>query len=660
MDTFASTTFWLQSKCKKNQRLENNKLCSDKCSDGSVVHNFTGYEVPRELTEFLRNGLNNVPEVVLEKKVVISEIEREVKLACRNLFTALIGATPWQVSLKDSVDNFIKNLIILAPNNEKLIKSLISLREAYHARLPEYINCLKDKGDDLIQHMQGLVPDSCILSPSDKNLGVCMLPASWYQKEYETQVVKGGYELQNETEQQCIGNLVRSISDFGKGLNNEQNTILNDHWPRKCHGPFKIGCLKLVPKIHKLVSPITPESWTQLKSRPIRGAEQDPMRHPSKALYSMLKLLLSQFKLNFPAVKASNQTDNFTVLGGCDDYLKRLGLLKLDKSKFSKTVLISADFSDAFTETQISRLQDSISVIGYLLEYSKSRIDLIKAMVSLVFSNCYFTTPFGLYRQSKGMPMGDYSSRDALDVDLTRSEYEIISLISSLPLEVHLYCRLVDDISIVAQGDFSDVVKLVNIMGEKYPTMPLNLQISYNFSRFLDVKVNNFKNYSTEDKFYNLSTNLAYKTHSNFSYTPQTSNIHPKYKTAVVPISLYRAHTRCTDPCDVNHHISFMLNICKARNQDMDQVQKKYHKFFQKRKKSGDSRKNPIAKIQKKTTPVTYDSVSEQHKFLASLFRDNFVRDSLQVVYKSRLSVGSSLCPKRKTIKKLTNLLTES
>ena len=70
--------------------------------------------------------------------------------------------------------------------------------------------------------------------------------------------------------------------------------------------------------------------------------------------------------------------------------------------------------------------------------------------------------------------------------------------------------------------------------------------------------------------------------------------------------------------------------------------------------------KKQVAKIQKKTTPVTYDSVSEQHKFLASLFRDNFVRDSLQVVYKSRLSVGSSLCPKRKTIKKLTNLLTES
>ena len=127
-----------------------------------------------------------------------------------------------------------------------------------------------------------------------------------------------------------------------------------------------------------------------------------------------------------------------TVQFYLDDYLRRLGLLKLDSSKFSRTILLTADFSDAFTETQIPRLQESISVIGYLLGYTNSKTELIVKMVSLVFSNCYFITPFGLYRQSKGMPMGDYSSRDALDIDLTRSEFEIISQISTLPFEVHL------------------------------------------------------------------------------------------------------------------------------------------------------------------------------------------------------------------------------
>ena len=121
---------------------------------------------------------------------------------------------------------------------------------------------------------------------------------------------------------------------------------------------------------------------------------------------------------------------------GCDDYLDRLGRLQLDKNQFSNTFLISADFSDAFTETQIPRLQESISVIGSILKYQKQIIDLMLALVDLVFSNCYFLTPSGLYRQSKGMPMGDFSSRDGLDCALTASEYEIIFLVNLLPVKI--------------------------------------------------------------------------------------------------------------------------------------------------------------------------------------------------------------------------------
>ena len=175
------------------------------------------------------------------------------------------------------------------------------------------------------------------------------------------------------------------------------------------------------------------------------------------------------------------------------------------------------------------------------------------------------------------MPMGDYSSRDGLDLDLTRSEYEIISLVADLSLRVHLYVRLVDDISIVAQGDFSEVLKLLDVMSERYPAMPLNVQVSYRYSRFLDLHVNNMKD-SNSSESYNLVTNLAYKEHSNFAYTPKTSNIHKKYKTAIVPISLHRAFTRCTDMSDTNHHISFMKRMVQSRNQDADEVQRKISK----------------------------------------------------------------------------------
>ena len=126
--------------------------------------------------------------------------------------------------------------------------------------------------------------------------------------------------------------------------------------------------------------------------------------------------------------------------------------------------------------TQIPRLKESISVVGNLVDYSKQKIDLLNNLVGLVFENCYFITPSGLYRQSKGMPMGDYSSRDSLDLDLTRSEYEILSLVAKKDLKIHLYTRLVDDLSIIGQGDIKEVFELLDVMSKRYPCMPLNVQ----------------------------------------------------------------------------------------------------------------------------------------------------------------------------------------
>ena len=102
---------------------------------------------------------------------------------------------------------------------------------------------------------------------------------------------------------------------------------------------------------------------------------------------------------------------SFPVLKGCDDYIKRLDLMKLSCKKWTKTVLISADFSDAYTETGINRLQESVKLMGNLVGQPQYKTDLMVKLVKLVFTNCYFFTPYGLYRQTRGMPMGDVSSR---------------------------------------------------------------------------------------------------------------------------------------------------------------------------------------------------------------------------------------------------------
>ena len=592
--------------------------------------------------------------MTIDRERISADIDSEIKMACKNMFRSLIGCYPQSLSMKCSMDWYIKGLIAKAPNNEKLVSSLILMRENYISSLPVIKN-LPNIGKTDMKKMVDLIPTNAILSPSDKNLGACLLPPSWYEKEYESQIEKGGYELQDMDENQCISLLLSQITKFRAGLSREQTIMLMEKWPKGFQVEPKIGILKLVPKIHKLSGPINSESWLELKSRPIRGSENDPMNTPSKALYRFLQELLSGFRQTFPALNASDQTNNFSVLSGCEDYLERLSKLQLDKEEHSRTFLISADFSDAFTQTQIPKLQESVSVIGHVLKYQKQTIDVINGLIELVFNNCYFSTPTGLYRQTHGMPMGDYSSRDGLDCVLAASEYEIIFLANLMPLKIHLFTRLVDDISLVLQGDFKDVETLLCSMAERYPLMPLNVQVSFSYSRFLDLHIFNMYPKSEQNQKYSLETTLAYKENSVFSYTPQTSNVHGKYKCSVVPISLHRAHTRCTDDRDINHHIHFMKAIVGARNQDPLTVQKKCEKFFQKRR-SGGQKDMKESKKKLYTTPVIFDRVSGEHKVVFKLIRESF-KNEVQVVFKSRNKVGSVLCPKRRTISKLSKIL---
>ena len=173
--------------------------------------------------------------------------------------------------------------------------------------------------------------------------------------------------------------------------------------------------------------------------------------------------------------------------------------------------------------------------------------------------------------------------RDSLDVDLSRSEYIILQELTDISSAVFLYCRLVDDISIILQCEFPTVRRVLDLMANQYPNMLLNVQVSFGYSRFLDLHIYNIKT-SQEDKYYRLCRVLAYKEISSFSYTPCFSNIFDGYKHAVVPISLHRIHTRNTLQQDIDHHLNFLHKILKFRMQDPIQVRRKNKLFFRRKK----------------------------------------------------------------------------
>ena len=163
---------------------------------------------------------------------------------------------------------------------------------------------------------------------------------------------------------------------------------------------------------------------------------------------------------------------------------------------------------------------------------------------------------------------------------------------------------------------------------------------------FLDLHINNI---CKSDSEYKLEHSLAYKEHSSFSYTTMYSNIHDKYKHAIVPISLYRIHTRCTEKPDIDNHLLFMSRILRTRMQDSQVVREKRQKFFKKKKNGGGS---TSIKTMKKTTPITFDNGTGRHRFMQNIIRKS-VKTQIRIVHKSRPSLASILCPKRRIIRNL-------
>ena len=97
-----------------------------------------------------------------------------------------------------------------------------------------------------------------------------------------------------------------------------------------------------------------------------------------------------------------------------------------------------------------------------------------------------------------------------------------------------------------------------------------------------------------------------------------------------------------------------MKTMVQARNQDANTVLKQYKSFFARRRNGVVAVKEKI--LSAKTTPVTYDGVTGQHTRVAGLIRSCF-KGRIRVVYQSRNKVASILCPKRKTISKLSRIL---
>ena len=297
----------LQTVATRDRRAIDNNLCNRVCSTNRRVLNLSKAKVPVELERVLENGTNFVPLDVLNMEELKASIEKDLILAAIRFFRDANQVYP-MVNEAAGLKLVLEQLISQSPSNSKQVDFYTTMHEQYVDGKSNFYEQLASGHFEGTQKAQNVLPHGTILAESDKGLGPCLLPIDWYVEQYEVQSSKGHHVPTNMSEDQCIQFLKNAIQAFRSNLSPAGKIFLKKYFTIS-NPNYRVGVLKLVPKIHKL-SEFDSDSWKKLPSRPIRGAKNCPVNPYSKTLCKMLQEMHLLLRKSFSDVVTSGNWIN--------------------------------------------------------------------------------------------------------------------------------------------------------------------------------------------------------------------------------------------------------------------------------------------------------------------------------------------------------------
>ena len=276
---------YAQQRMLSHRRELTNSLCREKCQTGPTIHNLTSIDIPKEVMDLIGTGLHVVPTNYHDYDSARQTIVKDLRTAAISHFRSTMGYYPYGVDNMHKLDSVLQHLSMLTPCGSPHSEFYYKLRDICDVELEVFINSLRFEAELLkpTDIVKTHLPPEVIITNTDKNLGVALVPVQWFKKTYDDQCEKGGYIPVDMSENQCIDLLKNKIQDLWDKCTPFQTKALRNVWPKYHRKEYKIGVMKVVPKVHKL-STIDKDSWKKLTSRPIRGAENCPLNLPSKVL----------------------------------------------------------------------------------------------------------------------------------------------------------------------------------------------------------------------------------------------------------------------------------------------------------------------------------------------------------------------------------------
>ena len=468
--------------------------CKVKCEAVPAVYNLIDSKAIRiKDRKLLNKGLSFIPNSRTNSYFLKQELENTLKNC---ILGAYLGATGEKVRINRMNVNAnlfsmteILALVQLQPKcNPRFYKCVVELVEQFMRRKMRYLKhlhinrALTDKGDLKINVKGGFI------ALADKGIAVVALPHSWYSLQFAKLIENPAYSLMNLRQSDCISMLLNKTENFKLNLTVVEKALFKDYF-KEGSSYYNIAAIKLLPKVHKLDSEPCLTNFLEIPSRIVRGGESCPLNSYSKCLKDLLAETMTDLRNYFRII--TNSDRKFPLITGCEQYSEHINDITLDGKSFFKTLLVTSDFKDAFTNATLVQLIDAIQRAGTWLKYSPVKIKLMIKLARLVIPLCTFNTPQGIVISNDGYPIGGHSSCECLNLNLLVCEMKTLMCLTPADDVLSSVCRLVDDVSYIFQGKFTDILATLSKFVHQYPPMELNVQMSPRLSCFLDYKIYN-------------------------------------------------------------------------------------------------------------------------------------------------------------------------
>ncbi|KNZ61180.1 reverse transcriptase, partial [Puccinia sorghi] len=340
--------------------------------------------------------------------------------------------------------------------------------------------------DQLIHH------NDYIFKPCDKNLGMSILPSSWYIQECKRQLADQSTYESASVDVVALSQRLMELTDRST-FTKQARKFIRFNLTEPALPEFYV-----LPKVHKL----------PIRGRPIVPSHKWITTNLSKWLDTQLRPFLSSYPW---------------ILRDSKALLRHLETLALPTSS-DKIWLLTADMTSFYSSIPTDEGIKIVRWMASIHKRSDDDADVLGQSLEFILKNNYLAFGSSVYRQVNGTAMGTACA--PAFANLYAAAYESLTL-DKKPASLLYYGRYLDDILVIVKGSISDVEHVKTFVNHTLRTMELSWTDPNSLKR-------------------SIVTSVYQKPSNAYQYIPWSSYHPPKVKLAFVKGELVRYARICS------------------------------------------------------------------------------------------------------------------